>query len=153
LTPTAPAPQNLTHTAGDDVQPSWCSDGTIWFASNRINGVQQIFGTTLADLLAGLRPFNFSGTHNNPREFDPSPYPGCQRLMFSSTLDGAQEIWRYFPDCEECYRKVRTYKDLGGRAEGRRSRRMGRCWPIPACWKARPRSSWPTPTTARPITN
>ncbi len=110
-------PQNLTHTAGDDVQPSWCSDGTIWFASNRINGVQQIFGTTLADLLGDLRPFNFSGTHNNPREFDPAPYPDCQRLMFTSTLDGAKEIWRYFPDCPECYRKVRTLKELNGRAE------------------------------------
>ncbi|MCC7360784.1 MAG: PD40 domain-containing protein [Anaerolineales bacterium] len=110
-------PQNLTHNKGDDVQPSWCHDGTIWFASNRINGVQQIFGATLADLLAGVRPFNFSGTHNNPREFDPSPFPDCRRLVFTSTLDGAREIWRYFPDCPECYRKVATYKDQNGSAE------------------------------------
>ena len=110
-------PQNLTRNKGDDVQPTWCSDGTIWFASNRINGVPQIFGATLADLLAGVRPFNFSGTHNFPREFDPSPFPDCQRLVFTSTLDGAREIWRYFPDCPECYRKVATYKDQNGSAE------------------------------------
>ena len=28
-----------------------------------------------------------------------------------------KEIWRYFPDCPECYRKVRTLKELNGRAE------------------------------------
>jgi Tol biopolymer transport system component len=38
-------------------------------------------------------------------------------LVFASTLDGANEIWRYWLDCEECYRKVRTYKDQNGRAE------------------------------------
>jgi len=37
--------------------------------------------------------------------------------VFTSTLDGANEIWRYWPDCAECYRKVRTLKEQGGRAE------------------------------------
>jgi serine/threonine protein kinase len=110
-------PQNITNAAGDDFQPSWCGDDQLWWASTRVNGVHQIFGSTLADLASGFRPFNFSGTHNNPREFDPDAYPGCERLVFTSTLDGVNEIWRYWPDCEECYRKVRTYKDQNGRAE------------------------------------
>jgi TolB protein len=110
-------PQNLTLTPGDDFQPNWCGEENLWWASTRINNVHQIFGITLSSLAQGFRPFNFSGTHNNPREFDPFAYPGCERLVFTSTLDGPNEIWRYWPDCEECYRKVRTYKEEGGRAE------------------------------------
>ena len=110
-------PQNLTNAPGDDFQPNWCGEENLWWASTRIQGVHQIFGITLSSLAQGLRPFNFSGTHNNPREFDPFAYPGCERLVFTSTLDGPNEIWRYWPDCEECYRKVRTYKAEGGRAE------------------------------------
>jgi TolB protein len=114
------APVNLTAAPGDDSHPTWCADGSIWFTSLRANNTHQIFTTTLADYDNGLRPRNISGTHNYPREFDPVLLPegGCQRLLFVTTLGGQRpQIWRYFLDCPNCYRVVRTEQDLGGAAE------------------------------------
>lgn len=110
-------PRNLTAAAGDDFQPSWCSDGQIWFASTRTNRIHQIFTATFERLAAGERPANFSSTHNSPREFDPAPYPDCERAMFTTTLDGPNEIWRFWPGCAGCLRKVRSLKAQGGLAE------------------------------------
>jgi serine/threonine protein kinase len=121
--------QNLTNTAGDDYQPTFCASGGLWFASKRVNNVPQVlYYNSLADALAGKRPTNFSGTHNNTSDFDPTLYPECgkaltnvpgitQRAAFVSTLDGALEIWRFWTDCPECYRKVRTYKTERGVAD------------------------------------
>ena len=109
---------NLTNHAGDDFQPDWCSDGSIWFASTRVsNGVQQIFHTDLASISKGFSPINFSATHNFPREYDPTLYSGCTRALYVSTLDGPPELWRYWPDCPACFSKVRSAKDQGGKTE------------------------------------
>ena len=111
-------PVNLTQHAGNDFQPNWCGNGSIWFASTRVsNGVQQIFHTDLASIRKGLGPINFSATHNFPREYDPSPYTGCQRVLYVTTLDGPPEIWHYYPDCPACFGVVRSAKDRGGNAE------------------------------------
>ena len=113
------APVNITAAPGDDFHPTWCGDGSIWFASLRANNTHQIFTTTLADYDDGIRPRNISGTHNFPREYDPVLLPDgdCQRLMFVTTLQGRPEIWRYFLDCANCYRVVRTERDNNGAAE------------------------------------
>ncbi len=110
---------NITAAPGDDFHPAWCSDGSIWFTSLRANNTHQVFTTTLADYDKGLRPRNISGTHNYPREFDPVLLPDgtCQHLMFTTTLQGRPEIWRYFLDCANCYRVVRSERDLNGAAE------------------------------------
>jgi Tol biopolymer transport system component len=109
--------QNLTAAAGDDFQPHWCHNGTVYFASTRTNRIPQIFATTLEAATAGERPVNVSATHNSPREWDPAPYPDCERLMFVSSLGGANEIWRFWPDCPSCLSPVRSLRALGGRAE------------------------------------
>jgi Tol biopolymer transport system component len=110
-------PLDLTTAPGDDFQPAWCSDGSIWFASTRINGVHQIFHTDLKSIGQGRKPINFSATHNSPREYDPTLYPGCQRVLFVTTLNGAPELWHYWPDCLACYRLIRSAKDQGGKTE------------------------------------
>ncbi len=111
----SPSVVNLTNHAGDDDQPIWCSDGSIWFTSTRVaNGVQQIFHTDLKSIGQGLGPINFSGTHKYPREYDVALYSGCQRALFVTTLDGPPEIWRYWPDCSDCFGVVRSAKDQGG---------------------------------------
>jgi Tol biopolymer transport system component len=110
-------PQNLTAAPGDDFQPNWCHNGTIYFASTRTNRIPQIFLTTLEAVAQGERPVNFSATHNSPREWDPAPYPDCERLMFVSSLGGANEIWRFWPDCSSCLSRVRSLRTLGGQAE------------------------------------
>ena len=114
----SPSVVNLTDHAGDDFQPIWCADGSIWFTSTRVsNGVQQIFHTDLKSIAKGLGPINFSATHNFPREYDPALYLGCQRALFVTTLDGPPEIWRYWPDCKDCFSMVRSAKDQGGKTE------------------------------------
>jgi hypothetical protein len=108
---------NLTNAPGDDFQPIWCGDGSIWFTSTRVNGVHQIFHTDLTSIGKGLGPTNFSATHKSPREYDVALYPGCQRAVFVTTLDGPPEIWRYWPDCPACFAVVRSAKDQGGNTE------------------------------------
>jgi Tol biopolymer transport system component len=108
---------DVTNAAGDDFQPTWCSDGSIWFTSTRINGVHQIFHTDLKSVAQGLKPINFSATHKSPREYDVTLYPGCQRAVFVTTLDGPPELWLYWPDCPACYRMLRSAKDQGGKTE------------------------------------
>lgn len=107
-------PMDLTSAPRDNFQPAWCSDGSIWFTSTRINGVQQIFHTDLKSIAKGFKPINFSATHNSPREYDPSLYPGCQRVLFVTTLNGAPELWQYWPDCPACYGPIRSAKAQGG---------------------------------------
>ena len=112
-------PLNVTAAPGDDFHPAWCGDGSLWFTSLRANNTHQIFTTTLERAAGGQRPTNISGTHNYPREYDPVLLPdgGCQRLMFVTTLQGRPEIWRYFLDCANCYRVIRSERDLNGAAE------------------------------------
>jgi TolB protein len=107
-------PRNLTSFAGHDYQPAWCADGSIWFTSARINGIPQIFTTTLDNVAAGTPPTNFSATHNFPREYDPALLPGCQHLVFVSSLNGAAEIWRWLGDCPDCYTMLFTDQSRGG---------------------------------------
>jgi TolB protein len=107
----------ITSGPGMDFGPAWCADGSVWFGSDRINYILQVFRTTVELGAAGERPTNFSATHNSPREWDPEPYPGCQRALFTSSLGGAKEIWRYWPDCPACFRVVRSAKAEAGDVE------------------------------------
>jgi len=102
---------DITTATGDDYDPTWCGDGTIWFTSNRIGGARQIFYTTLADVAAEKRPHNFSGTHNSPTEYDPALFPDCQKLIFITTSFDGEELRRYFLDGTS-NRTFRSSKDF-----------------------------------------
>jgi Tol biopolymer transport system component len=98
--------------AGDDYHPTWCADGTIAFTSLRTGGVPQIFTMTLDD----PRPRNNSALRNSPREYDPSFYPDCKRIIFVTTVNGTPELWRYFFDGTS-YRVFRSDIPLNASAE------------------------------------
>lgn len=105
---------NLTSAPGDDYQPTWCGDGTIWFTSTRVNDAQQLFYTTLADVQQSIRPRNFSATHGSPTEYDVALFPDCQRLIFITTSFDGQELRRYFLDgtSNRTFRSGREYNAI-----------------------------------------
>jgi len=102
---------NLTIAPGDDYDPTWCSDGTLWFTSTRVNNARQIFYTTLEDIAAEKRPNNFSATHKSPTEYDPALFPDCKSLIFITTSFDGQEFRRYFLDGSS-HRTFRSSKDF-----------------------------------------
>ena len=94
--------QDVTQLTGDDYQPAWCDNDTLAYTSNRSQGVQQIWTLTF-----GERPHNLSAEHNSPREWDAVWFPKCEALLFTTTVNGPLEIWRYFLDASS-YRPVRS---------------------------------------------
>jgi serine/threonine protein kinase/Tol biopolymer transport system component len=102
---------DITTAPGNDYDPTWCGDGTLWFTSTRIGNARQIFYTTLADVAAEKRPNNFSATHKSPTEYDPALFPDCKSLIFITTSFDGQEFRRYFLDGSS-NRTFRSSKDF-----------------------------------------
>lgn len=89
---------DITTAPGDDYDPIWCGDGTLWFTSTRVNNARQIFYTTLEDIAAEKRPNNVSATHKSPTEYDPAPFPDCKSVLLITTSFDGQEFRRYYLD-------------------------------------------------------
>jgi Tol biopolymer transport system component/predicted Ser/Thr protein kinase len=111
--------ENITHHAGDDVDPAWSPDGRlIAFTSDRINELNQVFLLNTSCFDAGPeacwseKPTNISAGF--AVEYSPAWSPDGQQIAVSASINGAPgRIYVHIPRPGEPERFDRTDHIIG----------------------------------------